>query len=265
MTSTPIQKSPLSYPEYHTPSEKLPRAKLPWWINPVALFSVAGTGLFSYLTMQGNMDEYVSASGEIRPADYTIIFSTAPGILHELLVRDGEEVQAGQTIARVWFLPEQQAIDPGGLRPFEVKSHESGRVVSTARLFQGERVLLGAPLVKLVRGKEREIRIYATEDRIDRIKPGQKVRFRVRSNPDRLAPPAYAIITSVARDRDLMPEDKATPTRPTYYVKARVVQAEFELPLGARIDAEILLTKRQFWELIFLQIFRRTPSQSTTR
>lgn len=256
--------SPLTYPAYHTPAQKLPPAPLPAWMNPIALLSLVGCGVFGYLTLTGRMDEVVTARGEIRPADYTIVFSTAHGVLHELLVNDGDFVEVGQTVARIWYLPEQQAIDPQGLRPFEVKSPESGRVISTARLFRGERVELGAPLLKLVRGEEREIRLFATEDRIDRIQPGQMVRFRIRSNPDRLAPPALAVITEVARDRDLIASEMNRLTTPSYYVKGRVQHADYDLPLGARIDAEIILAKRQFWDLLLLQFLQHLSAASTT-
>lgn len=202
------------------------------------------------------------ATGEVRPLDYTLIFSPANGVLHQMLVEDGDQVQPGQVVARLWILPEQVAIDPGGLKPFDIISPVAGQVLSTARIFEGERVALGSPIVKLVRGDAQTIRLYASEDRIDRIVPGLEVRFRVRSNPDRLAPYARARITKVARDRDLALEDKANLPPASYYIRATIEEAPYPIPFGAQLDAEILLEQKPFWKLIFL---RPHPGETAQR
>lgn len=249
-----LPPSPLAEPEFLTSADCLPKAHPPWWLAALSWLSLLGLAGFLWSSLLGPMDEYVVAPGEVRPADYTLVFSPASGVLQEMLVEDGDHVVPGQPVARLWLLPEQAAIDPDGLKPFAITSPAEGKVLSTARLLEGERVGLGTPLVKLVRGEGRTIRLYASEDRIDRIEPGLEVRFRVRSNPDRLAPYARARVIRVARDRDLTPEDRGL-SRPqtAYYVKAEVEDAPYELPFGAGLDAEIILQKRPFWQMLLLR------------
>lgn len=254
--------SPLADPAFLTSANDLPRAHPPPWLKLIFIITLLGLFLFLTASLIGPMDEYVTATGEVRPLDYTLIFSPAHGVLHQMLVSDGDPVQPGQVVARLWILPEQVAIDPSGIKPFDITSPAAGQVLSTARLFPGERVPLGAPLVKLVRGQAQTIRLYAREDRIDRIVPGLEVRFRVRSNPDRLAPYARARITHVARDRDLTSEDKAANLLPaSYYLRATIEEAPYTIPFGAQLDAEIILEQKPFWKLLLLlpQPFETAP------
>ena len=254
-------QSPLTDSAYLTSADDLPRAHPPGWLKVISIFTLLGLALFLAASLVSPIDEYVVATGEVRPLDYTLIFSPANGVLHELLVEDGDTVQPGQVVARLWILPEQVAIDPGGLKPFDITSPAAGRVLSTARLLEGERVFLGSPIVKLVRGDEQTIRLYANEDRIDRIRPGLEVRFRVRSNPDRLAPYARARITRVARDRDLALEDQTNLPPASYYIRATVEQAPYDIPYGAQLDAEIILDQKPFWRRFFLRPHRGETMQ----
>ncbi|MFQ3671425.1 MAG: HlyD family efflux transporter periplasmic adaptor subunit [Verrucomicrobiia bacterium] len=254
-------RSPLTDAAYLTSADDLPRALPPFWLKGILLFTLLGLLLALAVSLIGPMDEYVVATGEVRPLDYTLIFSPANGVLHEMLVEDGDEVQPNQVVARLWILPEQVAIDPGGLKPFDITSPAHGRVLSTARILQGERVTLGSPLVKLVRGDAQTIRLFANEDRIDRIVPGLEVRFRVRSNPDRLAPFARARVTRVARDRDLSLEDQYNLPPASYYIRATIEDAPYPIPFGAQLDAEILLEQKPFWKLLLLRPHRGETAQ----
>lgn len=248
--------SPLAPQDYNRGAAELPQVTAPSWMSWVLWFVLICLFASMAVSLFGPMDEYVSAPGEVRPLDYTLVFSSANGVLQKMLVEDGDEVTEGQVVARIWVLPEQVALDPTGIRPFEITSPSAGTVLSTARIFEGERVLLGAPLVKLVRGQEQTIRLYASEDRIDQIKPGQLIRFRVRSNPDRLAPFATARVTHVARDRDLATEDKTDLPPASYYIKATIETAPYEIPFGAQLDAEIVLRERPFWQILLLRPHR---------
>jgi multidrug resistance efflux pump len=246
--------TPFAYGDYDLPPSRLPKARSPAWTGVVLWLSVFGLVVFGWLALNGSIDEYVTVSGEVRPKDYTIIFSTVTGILHEVVVDEGDVVAKGDIVARLWLLPEKFAFDPQRLRLHEIRSPESGRVSSKTRLSRGERVFFGAPMVKLVRSEERELQLYTTEDRIDRIQVGQVVRFRAKSNPDRLAPPGLGRVVSLARDKDLEVNESSLKKEPTYTVTASVEFSGYELPLGSRVEAEIILGKRYFWKILLLKL-----------
>jgi len=211
-------------------------------------------GVFVYLALQGSMDETVTASGEVHPKDYAIVFSTAPGILQELLVNEGDEVRAGDAVARVVFIDEQMAMDQHGWEHREVHSSDGGRVIATTALQHGDRLVAGTPLVKLALSNEREVCIFATNDAIERITLGQEVRMRVRSNPVHPKPTAGGKVVFVARDKDLIAG--AIAENSVCRIRAVVEESEYELPFGSQIDLQIVLSRRRIWELI-LSKFQR--------
>lgn len=138
-----------------------------------------------------------------------------------------------------------------------VRAPADGLVVSRSVRFPGERVEQGTAVFKLAYGKATQLRLYASEDRVNRIKPGMLVRFRPRSDPDRLSPMSIGKVTEVALDRALTKEDANAPERRGSYaidvaVEERAKQP-IELPLGAAVDAEIVLGVRPFWHLLLLR------------
>jgi len=321
----------------------------------------------------------VSASGEVRPARYTIVFSRAEGVLKEILVKDGQHVKKGDLLARLdywnadkaiantenelaqaqaemkmaeatrakiealpvppefYFSPvekerqqevkevqqdhldrleklqksgaashlellnqkleliaaefqlkrNEQAVElkdgPYGKasqreaegrasmiqarinslelnlklaqedrKRFEVLATEDGVVLSTTQRFSGEKVPLGTPIFKISQMDRQELRLYATEDRLQFIKPGQIVRFKSRSNADTLAKPATARVTEVALDRDLTDTSSDSSSKGTYKIKASIESIAYTLPMGGQVDAEIILQRRPFWKLFFI-------------
>lgn len=137
----------------------------------------------------------------------------------------------------------------------DIISPEDGIIIATARRFPGEKVEAGTALFKITDEKKSEVSLYATEDRVNLIQPGQLVRFRANNNPDRLAPLATGRVTEVARDRDLESGDSngTTNTLRTYRVKVAIEKEPYPLAVGATVEAEIILEKRPFWRLLFLK------------
>lgn len=368
-------------PEYLRSPEELAPSLPPRWLKTTLLGGIAFFILIFVLTMIGPMDEFVSATGEVRPAQYAIVFSRAEGVLKELVVKDGQYVQKGDLLARLdtwvadktiantenelaqaraelkmaqatrakiealpvppefYFSPvekerqqevkevqqdhlerlerlqksgaashlellnqkleliaaefqlrrneqaqqlkdgpygkatqqeaeERERVIEARIRSlesnlslaheergrYEVRATEDGVVLATTQRFTGEKVPLGAPLFKISQMDRQELRLYATEDRLQLIRPGQIVRFKARSNADKLAKPAIARVTEVALDRDL-PDNAAEPPvqNATYKIKAAIESASYTLPMGGQVDAEIILQPRPFWKLFFIR------------
>jgi multidrug resistance efflux pump len=135
-----------------------------------------------------------------------------------------------------------------------VRAPADGLVVSRAVRYPGEKVEIGTALFKLAYGVETQLRLYASEDRVNRIKPGMRVRFRPRSDPDRLTPMSIGTVSEVALDRALAKEDSEHPERgSSYAIDVTVERGRVALPLGAAVDAEIVLGERPFWRLLLLK------------
>lgn len=138
------------------------------------------------------------------------------------------------------------------MRRLEVVAPETGTILATARRFVGEKVPPGTALFKVIQNESIELRLYATEDRVNLISPGQAVRFRANNNPDRLAPLAFGRVTAVASDRDLDADPDAAATQSTYRVTVAIENAPYELAFGATVQAEIVIARRPFWRLLLV-------------
>ncbi len=131
-----------------------------------------------------------------------------------------------------------------------VRAPRAGVVTATASLYPGLAVHPGRALFKIAEPGPSVLRLRAGEDRISELRPGQLVRFRPRSNPDRLAPYATAVLVSIAPDREL-DDDQATGAG-DYLLDAGKLSAPYPLPPGARVTAEIVLAERPFYRRWFL-------------
>jgi HlyD family secretion protein len=156
--------------------------------------------------------------------------------------------------ARLTALKSKRELAEMEYKRLEIVSPESGVLLATARRFPGEKIEAGSALFKVTDAARPELRLYATEDRINMIQPGQLVRFRANNNPDRLAPLATGKVTEVARDRDLGPggisSDQSTAT---YRVKVAIEKEPYPLAVGATVEAEIVIERRPFWRLLFMK------------
>ena len=132
----------------------------------------------------------------------------------------------------------------------EVRAPADGLLVNRAVRFQGEKVVLGQALFKIARGPGAQLRLYAGEDRVDRIRPGMTVLFRPKSDPDRLRSPRTGRVEQVALDRTLQAEQGDGLPAGTYAIDVTVDEQVGDLPLGASVEAEIVLGRRSFIRLL---------------
>jgi membrane fusion protein (multidrug efflux system) len=373
------KKSPLCTDIYRTPLADLPRARPPRWMRNSMISGVALTIAVTAFTLLNPMDEFVTAPGVVRPADYTYVFSRASGLIESIEILDGQRVTKGQVLARLdgWDVRKQmtqiegeiaqaeaelamvqatarkvaaapvpaeflfsavemerqkeiqslqqdylkrlnelqksgaasatetlnlrlqliasesllkrsqQAYDlfkgdygaasqaearerermiqarlstlrakrelaAEDLKRLEIVAPEDGVILATAPRFPGEKIEAGATLFKIADADRTELRLYATEDRVNLIQPGQLVRFRANNNPDRLAPLGVGRVSHVARDRDLSTSEDAG-SRGTYRVSVTIEKEPYPLAVGATVEAEIVLERRPFWRLLFLK------------
>lgn len=164
------------------------------------------------------------------------------------------EARLSAAVAHVTALTAQRALLERELAQRVVRAPADGLVVSRAVRYPGEKVDLGTALFKLAYGSGTRLRLYASEDRVNRIKPGMTVRFRTKSDPDRLTPMSFGRVEEVALDRDLSKEDtERADRRGSYAVDVAVGAEVVNLPLGAEVDAEIVLGVRPFWHLLMFK------------
>jgi len=162
-----------------------------------------------------------------------------------------ERVRLAET--RLTALGEELDFQKMELDRLVVRAPRAGVLIAATPLFPGERVAAGAPLFKISHGGATELRLYAGEDRIDRVQPGQLVRFRANNNPDRLAPMATGRVVEVASDLALENEHQPDPqSRRSYRVTVRVDKAPYPLAVGAGVQAEIVFGRRPFWRLLLM-------------
>lgn len=372
-------RSPLCDGAFRAHHTELPPALPPAWLRFNTLACVVSTALLALLVLVSPLDEFVSATGVVRPGDYTLVFSPSGGLLESVEVRDGDMVAEGQTLARLEtlaarrelarieaaigqtrveldlarstarkvnavpvpaeflfsgvevnrqqeirslqkdFLTRLEELEKMGasskveilnlrlqliateallqrseqarslldgefgqaardeaaerVRLAEIRlaslgeeldfqneelarsvlrAPRAGVILAATPLFPGERIEAGAPVFKIAHGEATELRLYAGEDRIDRIQPGQLVRFRANNNPDRLAPLATGRVVEVARDLEIENDHQpVAPSRRFYRVSVRVENAPYPLAVGAGVEAEIVLGRRPFWQLLF--------------
>jgi len=155
--------------------------------------------------------------------------------------------------ARLKSLERNFLLARADLERLDIVAPEAGTILSTARRFPGEKVLSGEALFKLTNNTGTELRLYATEDRVNRINPGQLVRFRANNNPDRLAPLATGRVAEVALDRDLNPDQEEKAATSSYRIRVAVEKAPYPLAVGATVQAEVVIDRRPFWGLLFLK------------
>ena len=170
-----------------------------------------------------------------------------------------EEASGKEKIAegRIKSLESDLRLAREDLERLDIIAPESGTILSTARLFPGQKVLAGTPLFKLTGSTGTELRLYATEDRVNRIRAGQVVRFRANNNPDRLAPLATGRVSEVALDRDLDPGQEAKVSDSSYRIKVTVEKSAYPIAVGASVIAEIVIDRRPFWRLLFFKALKR--------
>lgn len=166
-----------------------------------------------------------------------------------------EEANKRQNVieARLKSLEKELTLAHEELNRLDVVTPKSGIILATARRFPGEKVLAGEALFKITETSGTELRLYATEDRVNLIQTGQLVRFRANNNADRLAPLAVGRVTEVALDRDLESKQNDKVPQAPYRITVAVEKVSYPLAVGATVEAEIVIARRPFWRLLFLK------------
>ena len=135
----------------------------------------------------------------------------------------------------------------------EIVAPEDGVILATSPRFPGEKIEAGTALFKITDVEKTQLRLYAGEDRINLILPGQMVRFRSNNNPDRLAPLATGRVLRVAKDRDLEAPGGDNSPDGTYRIQVEIEKEPYPLAVGATVEAEIVIARRPFWRLLFFK------------
>lgn len=125
----------------------------------------------------------------------------------------------------------------------------AGRVLALRELQPGARVVRGEPLARLALSERRRLRLWAGDADIGRLRPGLAVRFRARSDHDRLRPPRRAVVTEVLPDRP-WPQDAPPGAGPPPYLLFAAPLDELALPLGVAVDGEAIVARRRLLALI---------------
>ncbi len=158
--------------------------------------------------------------------------------------------------ARLTSLQKALALAREDLKRLDLFAPRAGIVFGVTQKFPGGSVSAGETLFKIANPGTTDLRLYATEDRIHRIRPGQAVRFRPNNNVDRLVPMARGRVVSVAIDRDLEGQPSQSSSLqdlPTYRINVAVEESAVPLVAGASADAEIILEKHPFWKSLFIK------------
>lgn len=152
--------------------------------------------------------------------------------------------------ARVQALRKELEVAKEGIGRLVIRAPVSGTIISTARRYPGERVASGEALFRISSSNRIKLRLYATEDRIDKVRPGQSVRFRANNNPDRLALLTTGTVLEVAEDRDLEAEKQTVGNSASYRIHVQVDNTPYDLAIGATVEAEIVIGRRPLWRLL---------------
>lgn len=373
-----LARSSLCSKAFRKPPSQLRQARPPRWLAGGLAAALIAAALSGATVLLSPMDEYVNAPGEIRPSDFTFVYSRVEGVIESVAAADGMHVEKGQVLARLdaWeeikaisqleamigkskeelnlaqatsrkitavpvppeflfssfevdkqkeiqdiqqdYLARLKHLEKVGaasgtellnvrlqllasemtlsksrkandlylgeygtaaraeaemraqvaaaevarlendlaaaredLKRLEIIAPESGRILSMLTLSPGEKVHQGEPLFKIAATEGISLRLFATEDRVNLIAPGQIVRFRANNNPDRLAPLATGVVTEVALDRELNSRNEQSAPDGTYHIEVTIDDAPYPLAMGAGVQAEIVIARRPFWRLLF--------------
>ncbi|MCK9588222.1 MAG: ATP-binding cassette domain-containing protein [Terrimicrobiaceae bacterium] len=189
--------------------------------------------------------------GGSEPILRDLTFSIEPGQMTALVGQSGSGKTTLASILMGMYLESDLRQARGDLERLDIVAPGSGVILSTARRFPGEKVLAGTPLFKLTSNAGTELGLYATEDRVNRIRPGQLVRFRASNTPDRLAPLATGRVSEVALDRDLDSGQEEKAANSSYRIKVAVEKTPYPIAVGATVLAETVIDRRPFWRLLF--------------
>jgi hypothetical protein len=92
--------------------------------------------------------------------------------------------------------------------------------------------------------------LHAAGDRMDWIRPGQRVRFRTIIDPDRLSPMGDGIVSSVEDGGSRKSPGESPPQSERPKIQVRVETVPADLTIGEGVAAEIAIGSRPMWQLL---------------
>ncbi|MBR1535408.1 MAG: efflux RND transporter periplasmic adaptor subunit [Treponema sp.] len=122
----------------------------------------------TYKTVEGNLDDYLEFGGDVASVNEVMVLPDQGGKITNILVKVGDMVRQGQTLAYVNPLRAGVVYNDS-----PVKAPISGRVISLP-VTVGSTVAQSSLVAKVARTDELEIRIAIAERFISRIQNGQK-------------------------------------------------------------------------------------------
>lgn len=122
----------------------------------------------TYKTVAGNLDDYLEFGGDVASSNEVMVLPDQAGKITNILVKVGDKVQQGQTLAYVNPLRVGVVYNDS-----PVKAPISGRITSLP-VTVGSTVSQSSSVAKVARTDDLEIRISIAERFISRISNGQK-------------------------------------------------------------------------------------------
>jgi len=225
------------------PHRRPPRAVL-----LLAALALAYVAWWSYTQLFTPSPRGIVASGTIE-AEEVSIASEVPGRVVELLVDEGDRVQAGDVLVKLDDAIPRLQLQMASLaerRPLElqldkmtIRSPLDGVVVRSS-IRVGEVASPGALLMVVTKPDPVELTVYVPEKEIGRVRIGQKVEVQVDSFPKEVFPGEVTFIASKAEFTPRNVQTQKDRLNLVFAVKTRIPNPDLRLKPGMPADATIL-------------------------
>lgn len=96
-----VPPSPLEGPNLRVRADRLPRSVPPSWMRWLFVGGAAFASTVATITLLGPLDEMVQVGGEVRPAEYRLVYPLSEGVVAELAAQIGSRVEPGAPLARI--------------------------------------------------------------------------------------------------------------------------------------------------------------------
>jgi len=182
---------------------------------------------------KGNIQEWLSFTGDIKAQDQILVYPKVAGKLIENRVQEGDRVKKGEVIAIV-----DRDITGLKFEPAEVTSPIGG-IVGTVFLDKGSGVnppkpspSMGTPIALIVSMDKVKVKINIIERDLPRVKVGQKAEIRVDAYPGelfvgrlaKLSPVVDPLSRTAAAEISIRNPDHRL--RPGFFARVRLLVAE---------------------------------------
>ena len=182
---------------------------------------------------KGNIQEWLSFTGDIKAQDQILVYPKVAGKLIENRVQEGDRVKKGEVIAIV-----DRDITGLKFEPAEVTSPIGG-IVGTVFLDKGSGVnppkpspSMGTPIALIVSMDKVKVKINIIERDLPRVKVGQKAEIRVDAYPGelfvgrlaKLSPVVDPLSRTAAAEISIRNPDHRL--KPGFFARVRLLMAE---------------------------------------